>query len=94
MAEYIDGGPHGDGSRPTLFSANREGILSCAGYLAVYLASIELGQWLFRHRYCNNVDVILKLIIILLLIIRGLLTFIYPNNFLNSFRLIKFFKIN
>ena len=50
LAEYIDKGPHGDGSRPTLFSANREGIISCAGYLAIYLGSIELGQWLFRPR--------------------------------------------
>ena len=50
VAEYIDKGPLGDGSRPTLFSANREGIISCFGYLAIYLGSIELGQWLFRPR--------------------------------------------
>jgi phosphatidylinositol glycan class W len=50
LAEYMDKGPDGDGSRSTLFSANREGVISCAGYLAIYLGSIELGQWLFRPR--------------------------------------------
>ncbi len=50
LTEYMDKGPDGDGSRATLFSANREGIISCAGYLAIYLGSIELGQWLFRPR--------------------------------------------
>ena len=67
LAEYMDKGPHGDGSRQTLFSANREGVISCAGYLAIYLASIELGQWLFRPRY-----VLTTLYLLILLVEVGL----------------------
>lgn len=48
--EYILLGPQGDGSRPTLLSANREGVFSCAGYLAIYMGSIELGRWLFKQK--------------------------------------------
>ena len=44
-------GPDGDGSRAGLLSANREGVVSCVGYLAVYMGSIELGRWLFHPRY-------------------------------------------
>ena len=43
-------GPLGDGSRPFLISANREGVVSCGGYLALYLAGIELGLLLFRRK--------------------------------------------
>lgn len=48
--EYLIYGPHGDGSRPTLFSANREGILSSLGYLSLYLFSVEIGRWFFGQR--------------------------------------------
>ena len=54
VANYLDKGPHGDGSRPTLFSANREGIISCVGYLSIYLGSVELGQWMFKRRYVDD----------------------------------------
>ena len=43
-------GPSGDGSRTGLLSANREGVVSSVGYLAVYMAGIQLGRWLFRKR--------------------------------------------
>ena len=33
-----------------LLSANREGVVSSVGYLVAYMASIELGRWLFRRR--------------------------------------------
>jgi len=46
-------GPHRDGSRPTLFSANREGVVSCVGYLAIYLGGVELGKWLFSGRWVH-----------------------------------------
>ena len=49
--ELITMGPNGDGSRSTLFSANREGVISCIGYLVIYMGSIEIGQWLFQQRY-------------------------------------------
>ena len=54
VSNYLDKGPHGDGSRPTLFSANREGIISCVGYLSIYLGSVELGQWMFKRRYVDD----------------------------------------
>lgn len=38
------------GLRLTLISANREGLLSTAGYLAIYLLAVELGRFLFRNR--------------------------------------------
>lgn len=47
---YVLLGPSGDGSRLGLLSANREGVVSCVGYLAVYTGSIELGKFLFRRR--------------------------------------------
>lgn len=46
--DYVMLGPQGDGSRNSLVSANREGLCSIAGYLAVYLACIQLGRWLMR----------------------------------------------
>ena len=48
--DYVLLGPSGDGSRTGLLSANREGVVSSVGYLAVYMAGIQLGQWLFRKR--------------------------------------------
>lgn len=48
--QYVLLGPSGDGSRMGLLSANREGVVSCIGYLVVYMASIELGRWLFKKR--------------------------------------------
>ena len=71
LAEYMDKGPHGDGSRPTLFSANREGVISCAGYLAIYLASIELGQWLFRPRYNTLTTLYLLVLLVEVGLVRG-----------------------
>ena len=48
---YVILGPSGDGSRVGLLSANREGVVSCVGYLVMYMAGIELGKWLFQCRY-------------------------------------------
>jgi len=36
--------------RVSLFDANREGIFSCCGYLAVYFAGVQLGRLLLRPR--------------------------------------------
>lgn len=51
LNDYVMYGPHGDGSRSNVIHANREGLLSCVGYLAIYLFSVELGRFLFRKRY-------------------------------------------
>jgi len=36
--------------RSSLFDANREGIFSCCGYLALYFAGVQLGRLLLRPR--------------------------------------------
>ena len=44
---------HGDGegdSREGLLNANREGLVSCVGYLVIYLAGVQLGRFLFLPR--------------------------------------------
>lgn len=47
---YILLGPNGDGSRIGLVSANREGLVSCLGYLALYTGWIEVGKRLLKPR--------------------------------------------
>jgi len=39
-----------DGKRVGVFDANREGICSCCGYLALYFAGVQLGRVLLRPR--------------------------------------------
>ena len=51
LEDYLHWGPRGDGSRPTLFSANREGLVTCIGYLGIYAASIAIGKWLLKPRW-------------------------------------------
>jgi len=47
LSEYIlDAGRR----RVGLFDANREGICSCCGYLALYLAGLQLGRLILTHR--------------------------------------------
>lgn len=48
LREYLIFGPLGDYSRPTLVSANREGIVSCLGYLSLYYSGVQMGTFLFR----------------------------------------------
>lgn len=54
LESYVMLGPNGDGSRVGVVSANREGIISCVGYLAIYTGWIQLGKWLLRPRYMYN----------------------------------------
>ena len=37
-------------SREDFFDANREGIFSCFGYLSIYFAGIQVGQFLLSKR--------------------------------------------
>ena len=39
-----------DGKRDGFIDANREGVFSCCGYLAVYFAGVQLGRLLLRPR--------------------------------------------
>jgi len=47
LNEYI---LHADAPRAGFIDANREGIFSCCGYLALYLAGVQLGHMLLRQR--------------------------------------------
>ncbi|KFO99714.1 Phosphatidylinositol-glycan biosynthesis class W protein [Calypte anna] len=43
-------GSDGRGTRVGFLNANREGLLSLFGYLAIYMASVQVGLWLLRCR--------------------------------------------
>ena len=47
LSEYI---LDGYGRRVGLLDANREGICSCCGYLALYFAGVQLGRMLMMQR--------------------------------------------
>ncbi|NWV09390.1 PIGW protein, partial [Ptilonorhynchus violaceus] len=47
---FILHGSDGRGSRIGFLDANREGLLSLVGYLAIYLASVQVGLWLLQRR--------------------------------------------
>lgn len=45
-------GSAGDYSRVGFVDANREGIISCVGYLALYFAGVEISRGLFQDNKC------------------------------------------
>ncbi|NWI45790.1 PIGW protein, partial [Picathartes gymnocephalus] len=47
---FVLHGSDGRDSRLGFLDANREGLLSLLGYLAIYLASVQVGLWLLQHR--------------------------------------------
>ncbi|NXS36039.1 PIGW protein, partial [Pomatostomus ruficeps] len=50
LRAFILHGSDGRGSRRGFLDANREGLFSLLGYLAVYLASVQVGLWLLQRR--------------------------------------------
>ncbi len=50
VTQFIMYGSDGQGTREGLFNANREGIISCLGYLAIYFAGVQLGSYVFQAR--------------------------------------------
>lgn len=50
LKEYVLNGSDGQGSRNGILEANREGIYSCIGYTAIYLAGVSIGRFLFQKR--------------------------------------------
>ena len=50
LRSFVLHGRHGNDSREGFVDANREGICSCAGYLALYLMGIQLGKFIFQKR--------------------------------------------
>ncbi|XP_067678563.1 phosphatidylinositol-glycan biosynthesis class W protein-like isoform X2 [Haliotis asinina] len=51
LTTYILHGADGRGTRVGLLDANREGLFSCIGYLAIYFAGVEIGRYIFRKRH-------------------------------------------
>ncbi|XP_077168703.1 glucosaminyl-phosphatidylinositol-acyltransferase PIGW [Paroedura picta] len=47
---FILHGSDGQGSRAGFLNANREGIFSVIGYLAIYIASVQVGLYLLKKR--------------------------------------------
>ncbi|NXC05093.1 PIGW protein, partial [Orthonyx spaldingii] len=47
---FILHGSDGRDSRLGFLNANREGLLSLCGYLAIYLGSVQVGLWLLQRR--------------------------------------------
>nr|XP_054764341.1 phosphatidylinositol-glycan biosynthesis class W protein-like isoform X1 [Lytechinus pictus] len=52
-------------SRNGFFNANREGLVSCLGYVAIYFAGVRLGQYLLKPR--KTVSEWLKVLVYLLI---------------------------
>ncbi|XP_048256592.1 phosphatidylinositol-glycan biosynthesis class W protein-like [Haliotis rufescens] len=50
LPHYILHGADGRGRREGFLDANREGLFSCIGYLAIYFAGVEIGSYIFRKR--------------------------------------------
>eukprot|EP00058_Branchiostoma_floridae_P021336 XP_002606826.1 hypothetical protein BRAFLDRAFT_244224 [Branchiostoma floridae] len=50
LQEFVLHGSDGRDSRRGFLDANREGICSCWGFLAVYFTGVELGRFIFRKR--------------------------------------------
>ncbi|XP_044285903.1 phosphatidylinositol-glycan biosynthesis class W protein [Varanus komodoensis] len=50
LKEFILHGSDGQNSRAGFLNANREGVFSVIGYLAIYMASVQIGLYLLRKR--------------------------------------------
>ncbi|KAK7100665.1 phosphatidylinositol-glycan biosynthesis class W protein-like [Littorina saxatilis] len=56
LTDYILHGRDGSGSRQGLLDANREGILSSFGYIALYLIGVQLGSLIFSKKKQTFMD--------------------------------------
>ncbi|XP_060115064.1 phosphatidylinositol-glycan biosynthesis class W protein [Heteronotia binoei] len=50
LKAFILHGSDGQGSRAGFLNANREGVFSVIGYLAIYMASVQVGLYLIKKR--------------------------------------------
>lgn len=50
LKAYVFYGSDGKGGRSGFIDSNREGIFSCPGYIAIYFAGVQLGQFLLTPR--------------------------------------------
>ncbi|KAM6164775.1 phosphatidylinositol-glycan biosynthesis class W protein [Rhynchocyon petersi] len=68
-------GTDGSGTRVGLLNANREGIISTLGYIAIYMAGVQTGSYLFKNR--THIKDWIKVIYCLLLISASLFICLY-----------------
>ncbi|KAL4228721.1 hypothetical protein ACF0H5_011764 [Mactra antiquata] len=47
---FVLDGYDGNGSRDGIIDANREGIVSCVGFLGLYLIGVEIGTFIMKRR--------------------------------------------
>ena len=50
LRAFVLHGRYGNNSRRGFLDANREGLCSCAGYLALYFIGVQVGKFLFQER--------------------------------------------
>ncbi|XP_031556161.1 phosphatidylinositol-glycan biosynthesis class W protein-like [Actinia tenebrosa] len=80
LEDFILHGSGGDGSRHGLVNANREGMVSCIGYLALYLMGLQLGRFLFIKRDTFSSWLKAFILLVLLDILFWVLTITCSNN--------------
>ncbi|XP_068725962.1 phosphatidylinositol-glycan biosynthesis class W protein-like isoform X1 [Montipora capricornis] len=66
LKSFVLHGRLGNNSREGFLDANREGLCSCAGFLALYLIGVQLGKFLFQKR--NTVGQWVKVLLVLITI--------------------------
>lgn len=83
LAQYV----FGDAKRDNLFSANREGIISTLGFVALYFLSVAVGIWLNLKEIgiSSRIKLIVKITIVILILLPT--TFLIENRFGMSRRL-------
>lgn len=64
--------------RSGFIAANREGIFSSIGYLALYLSGVQLGCFIFRPRYSKIIHIILNYLCVMLVIFEWYATWMFP----------------
>ncbi|NWU88916.1 PIGW protein, partial [Upupa epops] len=74
---FILHGSNGTDTRAGFFNANREGLLSLFGYLAIYMASVQVGLWLLKCR--NSVRSWMEGVSLLLLLVLVLFAFLHVS---------------
>lgn len=62
LFEIIQTGFHGDNSRENFIDANREGVFSCFGYMAIYFFGLFAGRQIFRKNL-NAIDLMKWLLV-------------------------------
>uniref|UniRef100_A0A8C0BFC1 Phosphatidylinositol-glycan biosynthesis class W protein n=1 Tax=Buteo japonicus TaxID=224669 RepID=A0A8C0BFC1_9AVES len=77
LKTFILHGSDGRDTRVGVLNANREGLLSLFGYLAIYMASVQVGLWLLKCR--NSVKGWIEAVCFLLLTVLVLFVFLHVS---------------